>query len=282
MRILVFHGYLLGGTGSNVYNAALAEALARAGHEVHLLSQDRDPLAHDWVDAAGDWDGGELALETRREPARVTVYRPDIAGLLPLYVADRYDGIEARPFQELSEAEVDRYLERNVAAVREVAERVRPDVALANHLVMGPVILARALDGLGVPYAVKIHGSALEYTVKPHPERFMPFAREGLAGARGVLVGSRHTAESLWAAMDDPELPGRTRLGPPGVDVGASRRASPRAGPRGPARGCASASPRRGARAPTTAPRSRAAPARRPRRSAPSARTTGSWSSWAS
>ena len=66
MRILVFHGYLLGGTGSNVYNAALAEAFARAGHEVHLLSQDRDPLSHDWVDAAGDWDSGELVLGTRR------------------------------------------------------------------------------------------------------------------------------------------------------------------------------------------------------------------------
>jgi glycosyltransferase involved in cell wall biosynthesis len=34
-----------------------------------------------------------------------------------------------------------------------------------------------------------------------------------------VLVGSRHTAESLWAGMDDPTLPRRTRLGPPGVDV---------------------------------------------------------------
>ena len=39
MRVLVFHGYLLGGTGSNVYNARLAAALARAGHEVHLLAR---------------------------------------------------------------------------------------------------------------------------------------------------------------------------------------------------------------------------------------------------
>jgi glycosyltransferase involved in cell wall biosynthesis len=216
MRVLVFHGYLLGGTGSNVYNSALAEALVRAGHEVHVLCQDRDPLAQEWVDATGDWDGGTLEVRARREPARATVYRPDIAGLLPVYVADRYEGIEARPFQDLSEAELDRYLDRNVAAVREVAHRVRPDVALANHLVMGPAILARALGD--VPYAVKIHGSGLEYTVKPHP-RFQPFAREGLARARGVLVGSRHTAESLWAAMDDRSLPARTRLGPPGVDV---------------------------------------------------------------
>ena len=218
MRILVFHGYLLGGTGSNVYNARLAAALVRAGHEVHLLCQDRDPFEQEWVDAAGDWDGGELVLETRSEPARATIYRPDLGGLLPVYVPDRYDGIEARPFPELSDAEVENYLERNVAAVREVAERARPEVALANHLVMGPVVLARALAGLDIPYAVKVHGSALEYTVKPH-ERFLPYAREGLAPARAVLVGSRHTAESLWAAMEDPELERRTRLGPPGVDI---------------------------------------------------------------
>jgi glycosyltransferase involved in cell wall biosynthesis len=149
---------------------------------------------------------------------RATAYRPDIAGLLPVYVADRYDGIEARPFPELSEEELDGYIERNVAAVREVVERVQPDVALANHLVMGPLVLARALAGTGVPYAVKIHGSALEYTVKPYP-RFMPHAREGLAGARGILVGSRHTGESLWTAMDDDSVRARTRLGPPGVDV---------------------------------------------------------------
>ena len=146
MRILVFHGYLLSGTGSNVYNAALAEAFVRAGHEVHLLAQDRDPLALEWVDAAADWDGGALEVRARREPVRATVYRPDIAGLLPLYVADRYEGVEARPFPDLSAEEVDRYLERNLAAVREVAERVRPAVALANHLVMGPAS-ARAKIG---------------------------------------------------------------------------------------------------------------------------------------
>ncbi|HEY4170152.1 MAG TPA: glycosyltransferase family 4 protein, partial [Reyranella sp.] len=123
----------------------------------------------------------------------------------------------------LDDAAVADYVARNVEAVREVAELVAPDVALANHLVMGPLIVARAL-GDDVPYAVKVHGSALEYTVKPQPERFLPAAREGLARARTVLVGSRHTGESLWAAMDDPDLPARTRLGPPGVDVEEFRR----------------------------------------------------------
>ena len=216
MRVLIFHGYLLHGTGSNVYNAELAAALVRAGHELHLVCQDRDPFELDWVDAVGDWDSGSLAVTERRSPARATVYRPDIGGLLPLYVADRYEGTEARPFPDLTDAELGAYLDANVTAVRDVVSRARPDVALANHLVMGPVILARALGD--VPYAVKIHGSALEYVVKPYP-RFRPYAVEGLERARGVLVGSRHTAESLWTEMDDPSLPGRTRLGPPGVDV---------------------------------------------------------------
>jgi glycosyltransferase involved in cell wall biosynthesis len=223
VRILVFHGYLLGGTGSNVYNARLAAAFVKLGHEVHLLSQDRHPERQSFADAAGVWEQGSLHVrELRRSPTQgsgsCTVYRPDIGDLLPVYVADRYEGIEARPFADCSDEEIEHYIDANVAAVRDVVARVSPDVALANHLVMGPVILARALED-AVPYAVKVHGSALEYTVKPDPERFLPFAREGVAGARGILVGSHHTAASLWRALADPHVERRTRLGPPGVDV---------------------------------------------------------------
>ena len=219
MRILIFHGYLLGGTGSNVYNAKLVEALSALGHEVHLLCQDRDPGRLGFVDAVGDWESGSLRVRALREPVRVTVYRPDLHGLLPVYVADRYEGLEARPFADCTPAEVGRYVAANVEAVAEVARRARPEAALANHLIMGPVIVRRALEPLGIPYAVKVHGSALEYTVKPHPERFLAAARDGLDGARTVLVGSRHTAESLWEALGEASLPGRTRLGPPGADV---------------------------------------------------------------
>jgi glycosyltransferase involved in cell wall biosynthesis len=227
MRILVFHGYLLGGTGSNVYNASLVAALARLGHEVHLLSQERAPERLPFVDAYGDWDGGALRLTTVREPVRVTAYRPALAGILPVYVADRYEGVDARPFSELSDGQLAAYVEANVAAVREVAARAEPEAALANHLVMGPLILARALGRARTPYAVKIHGSALEYTVRPQPERFLAPAREGIETARGVLVGSRHTAERLWETLKQPALPARTRLGPPGVDVDRFRPREP-------------------------------------------------------
>jgi glycosyltransferase involved in cell wall biosynthesis len=196
MRVLLFHGYMLRGTGSNIYTANLARALAALGHEVHLLCQDRQV----------EIDG-------------VEIHNPDIHGLLPVYVKDPYEGFEVKTFSELTDAELDRYIEANIDAVRSVAEATGGfDAALGGHLVMGPLILARAEIG---PFAAKIHGSALEYTVKPDP-RFLPYAEEGMRAASGVLVGSRHTAESLWAAL--PSVSGleeKTRLGPPGVDIEA-------------------------------------------------------------
>jgi glycosyltransferase involved in cell wall biosynthesis len=217
MRVLIFHGYLLRGTGSNVYNASLAPALARLGHQVDLLCQDWDADQLDWVDRFVGFRNGERKLVDcdleDGERGTVTVHVPDIGPVLPVYVADEYEGFDAKPFPELTDAELEHYIDANVAAVREVAGG-GVDAALANHLVMGPLILARA----GLEFAAKIHGSALTYTVRPHP-RFLPHAREGMAGASGVLVGSRHDAELLWKTLEDAELPARTRLGPPGVDT---------------------------------------------------------------
>jgi glycosyltransferase involved in cell wall biosynthesis len=219
MKILIFHGYLLRGTGSNVYNASLAQALARLGHEVHLLCQDREAASLDWVDRFGRWSNGRLELQPAggdSGPGTVTAYVPGIGGLLPVYVDDPYEGFRVKTFAQFTDSELDAYLDANVGAVRDVVDALDGvDAALANHLVMGPVILARA----GLAFAAKIHGSALEYTVKPDLDRFLPFAREGVDAAQGVLVGSRHTAESLWAALADPELDRKTRLGPPGVDT---------------------------------------------------------------
>ena len=59
MRILLWHGYLLGGTGSNVYTRSLAREWSRSGHEVVVVSQEGNPdlydldglsTRNDWVD----------------------------------------------------------------------------------------------------------------------------------------------------------------------------------------------------------------------------------------
>ncbi len=219
MKILMFHGYLLRGTGSNIYNSNLARAFAALGHEVHLFCQDRQAGDLEWVNAVGTWPEGRLELEDLRATApgtgRITAYRPGIGRILPVYVEDPYEGFEARAFPRLTDGEIENYIEVNSGAVRDVVRRIGgADVALANHLVMGPVILARA--GLA-GYVVKNHGSDLEYTVKPNP-RFIPWVEEGLEPAAAVLSGSWHTAASMWEAIPGLPLREKSGLGPPGVD----------------------------------------------------------------
>src|ERR1700759_874970 len=116
MPVLIFHGYMLRGTGSNIYNVNLAPALARLGYEVHLLTQDRE------VKIPG-----------------VQIHNPDIGGLLPVYVKDPYEGFEVKTFDELTEAELDHYIEANVAAVRQAAAGGGGlGAARANHAGLGP------------------------------------------------------------------------------------------------------------------------------------------------
>ncbi|HYH62184.1 MAG TPA: glycosyltransferase family 4 protein [Solirubrobacterales bacterium] len=222
MRVLIFHGYLLSGTGSNVYNASLAKAMRKQGHEVHLLCQDREAAELDFVDAVGDWEGGVLRIREGSDPSggahrgSVTVYTPETGGLLPVFVRDRYAGFEVKTYSELTDDELEDYIERNVQAVRDVvAHAGGPDAALANHLVTAPLILDRA----GIAFAVKVHGSDLSYTVLPELERFGPMARDGARAAAGILVGSHHIADRLREAVDEPEVNAKVMLGPPGVDT---------------------------------------------------------------
>ena len=95
--------------------------------------------------SAGGRDGQLWVEQVRRPPhsGRCTVYRPDIGGLLPVYVYDDYEGFEVKTFDKLSDAELSRYIEANVAAVRDVVEAADIEAGFANHLLMGPAVLAR-------------------------------------------------------------------------------------------------------------------------------------------
>jgi glycosyltransferase involved in cell wall biosynthesis len=188
MRILLWHGYLLGGTGSNVYTRALAREWSRAGHDVTVFCQEPHPEIY-------DVGGAE-------------VVRPEICGLLPVFVLDRYEGLDAKLLQDFSAAERQRYVELNAAALR---ERLPADALFANHVLMGGPVGAAA----GAPFAVKAHGSELEYSMRGRPELARAGA-EALAQARATFVGSQHIREVLEEVCGHVE---RVHEVPPGVDV---------------------------------------------------------------
>jgi glycosyltransferase involved in cell wall biosynthesis len=136
------------------------------------------------------------------------VVRPDIAGLLPVFVLDRYEGLEARLVQDFTGDERERYVQANAAALR---ERLPADLVFANHVVMGGPVAAAA----GARYAVKAHGSELEYSLRANPE-LAAWGKEALTGAEAVFVGSAHIREVLEDVVGHVE---RVHEVPPGVDV---------------------------------------------------------------
>src|SRR5256714_15395072 len=101
MRILLWPVYLRGGTGSDVYSGALAREWSRGGHEVVVVSQERAPEQYDL--------GGAQAVAVDL-PGRV----------LPVFVMDRYEGLEPKLLQDFSETERPPYVDSNPAAPRAV------------------------------------------------------------------------------------------------------------------------------------------------------------------
>ena len=209
MRVLLWHGWLLEGSGSNVYTAKVAEIWKRQGHDVVILCQEAHPERFGFE---------TLQVEDVR-PApegrgRVVVVRPDIGSLLPVFVMDEYEGFDVKPFVDLTDDELGTYLERNVRELRRVTKAWRPDVVVAGHAVPGPVVARRAL-GEGA-YIAKVHGSDLVYAIGPQ-DRYAELAREGLGGARAVAGPSHDVIERTRAVTGLPAE--RFRLVPPGVDI---------------------------------------------------------------
>ncbi|HEX3805876.1 MAG TPA: glycosyltransferase, partial [Gaiellaceae bacterium] len=189
MRILLWHGYLLGGTGSNVYTRALAREWSRAGHEVVVVCQER---------AAEQYDLGGA-----------TVVVPELpGGLLPVFVMDRYAGLEPKLLQDFSASEKGAYVEANAAVLREL---LPADLVFANHVLMGGAVGERS----GAPFRVKAHGSELEYSLRGRPE-LERWGAHVLAAAEATYVGSEHIRTVLQEVVGHVD---HVHEVPPGVDV---------------------------------------------------------------
>jgi glycosyltransferase involved in cell wall biosynthesis len=135
--------------------------------------------------------------------------RPELpGGLLPVFVIDRYEGLEPVLLQDLGADERSRYVQANAAALR---EHLPADLVFVNHVLPGGAVGAAA----GARYAVKAHGSELEYSMRGRPE-LQEWGLEVLADAAAVFVGSSHIRAVLEEVVGRVE---RVHEVSPGVDV---------------------------------------------------------------
>src|SRR5262245_59089511 len=221
MRILLWHGWLLEGSGSNVATARIAERFRASGHDVLLLCQERHPERYRWIDATGEVgpDGPtELTPQTAsKAPGRCVLLRPRIGATIPVFVLDRYEGFEdVVRFVDVSDAALEAYLRANVDATRAAAAWHDTEVAFTGHAIPGAAIGARSL-GPG-RFVAKIHGSDLEYAVRPQ-DRYRELAREGLQAARAIVGPTNDVLRRCSELV--PGIETRLRVVAPGVEVAA-------------------------------------------------------------
>ncbi len=191
MKILLWHGYLLGGTGSNVYTRELARIWSGQGHDVTVFCQEPNSQ--------------EFDLGSAR------VVRPQIGPILPVFVLDRYADVESRLVQDCSAAERNRFVEANAEALK---AHLPADVVFTNHVLLGAPVGAAA----GTPFVVKAHGSELEFSIRGNGE-LAGWARETLSKAKAVLAGSKHIENVIADVVGEGDFSQRIHIVPPGVNV---------------------------------------------------------------
>jgi glycosyltransferase involved in cell wall biosynthesis len=188
MKIFMWHGYLLGGTGSNIYVRQLAREWSKEGHDVTVFSQEPHPERLDL--------GGAKTV------------RPDVHGLLPVFVLDQYDGYRVELVQKLPRSELDTWVDDNAAAIR---DRLPADLVFASHVLLGGPVGAAT----GARYAVAVHGSELEYSMRGNAE-LSAWGTQALGDAAAVIVGTEHIRKALAEVCGPVD---RVHEVPPGVDV---------------------------------------------------------------
>ncbi|MDQ2665445.1 MAG: glycosyltransferase [Gemmatimonadota bacterium] len=205
--ICILHGYLLEGSGSNLWTRSVVESLCRDGHTVQLVCQEPHPELYECIAEAYRYheDGRVERLFSRAVPfrGRCIMHKPQLGDTLPVYVWDKYDEYpNVIPMVNLSDAQIESYIEKNARVVRRVVEERGVTAMHANHAVLMSVVAQRVSERTGVPFAVMPHGSALEYAVKPDP-RFNAYATSAFNAAGHVFVLGEEIRQRVATMLPD-------------------------------------------------------------------------------
>lgn len=226
MNILITHGYLLNGTGSNLYVNNLVREWCKIGHNVFLVCQEPHADGIDFINELyhGVDDNKSVELKHSKNSefdGKCFCFIPDISGLLPVYVYDHYDGFTVKEFPDCSDQELTNYVDLNTNMLSFILDNYDIDKVQTNHTVMFPFIASKAISERNISHYATVHGSALNFTVKKF-DRFVPYAIKGLESATKLLVDSKHAEEELHEFLTDQnrtDLIERIVIIPAGVDI---------------------------------------------------------------
>lgn len=220
--ICILHGYLLEGSGSNLWTRCVVESLCMEGHTVQLVCQEPYPERYDCIAEAYRYhaDGTVEPMFSRAVPypGRCIMHKPQLGDTLPVYVWDKYDEYpNVVPMVELDDEAIQSYIETNVRVVRQVVQRHDVHAMHVNHAVLMSVVAQRVSAETGVPYAIMEHGSGLEYACKPDI-RLKRMATSAFTDAGHLFVHGEEMRHRIATILPDvPDLNSKFSVLPLGV-----------------------------------------------------------------
>ncbi|WP_025434492.1 glycosyltransferase family 4 protein [Peptoclostridium acidaminophilum] len=170
MRVLLVNHFPLEGSGSGIYTKNLAMQLVKKGHEVCVIAPD-----HQEVQMKG--------CEVRTiifSDGKNCCYEVDFN--FPCFTTHPKSYLT---FYELSEFQINRYVDVFEKAMKEAVEEFVPDIIHCQHLWIAPYCASK----LGVPYVVTAHGTDIKGFCRD--ERYHPYALEGAKNAAAVITISK-------------------------------------------------------------------------------------------
>jgi glycosyltransferase involved in cell wall biosynthesis len=205
--ICLLHGWLLEGSGSNLWTRSIVTALAKSGETVHLVCQENHPGRYEAIaEAYKHRLTGEVETKLQRDtpyPGKCILHQPEIGETLPVFVRDKYEEFDhVVPMIELPDDEIELYIQRNVEVVRRVVSEHDISAIHANHVVLMAVVAEHVSHEMGIPYSIMSHGSDIEYAVKKD-ERFRRYASSAIAEAGRIFVGASEIRQRVATLFAD-------------------------------------------------------------------------------
>ena len=190
--IALLHGYLLEGSGSNLWTRSIIQSLCNNGETVHLICQENHPDLYDFIAEAIIYhSNGNRETILNREtvyPGKCIMHKPKLGNTLPVYVMDKYEEFsDPRPMINLNDTEIEVYLQINIKVLTQIVDENQVKVIHANHAVLMSVVAQHVAKKRKIPYAIMPHGSAIEYAVKKD-KRFFKFAEQSFDDAHRIYV----------------------------------------------------------------------------------------------
>lgn len=185
MRILIPNHFPLEGSGSGVYTENLAKELVRRGHEVQVIAPEH--------------------YELKNREFGITTILFSSEGEKEGHLPFNFPCFTTHPrshttFYDLSDEEMETYIERMVQVIAEEAERFKPSIIHCQHLWITPYGALKTK----IPYVITAHGTDLKgFTVDP---RYHPFVLPGALGAKRIITISKQVHEetrSLYGAKEE-------------------------------------------------------------------------------